>query len=59
MEEIDFPGELEKIRPDEIPEIFELVKKAVKKVTGAQRSGMMLGLADLGEGENISRCRDA
>ena len=52
MEEIDFPRELDRIRTDDIPEIFELVKKAVKKVTGAQRSGMMLGLADLGEGEN-------
>lgn len=52
MKEIDFPKELDKIRTDDIPEIFELVKKAVKKVTGAQRSGMMLGLADLGEGEN-------
>ena len=52
MDIIDFPQELDRIRTYDIPEIFELVKKAVKKVTGAQRSGMMLGLADLGEGEN-------
>jgi len=53
MDEADFPSELEKIKKDDIPEIFELVKKAVLKVTGGRRTGMMLALADLGEGENF------
>jgi hypothetical protein len=33
-----------------IPRIFEAVKKAVQLVLGKSRSGLMLGLADLGEG---------
>jgi hypothetical protein len=33
-----------------IPEIFELVKKAVRTVTGMERSGLMLGLSNLGGG---------
>ncbi len=33
-----------------LPDIFELVKQGVKQVTGLSRVGLMLGLADLGEG---------
>ncbi len=33
-----------------LPDIFELVKQGVKQVTGYSRPGLMLGLADLGEG---------
>lgn len=34
----------------DIPEIFELVKQAVRSTTGKERSGLMLGLSDLGGG---------
>ena len=33
-----------------LPDIFELVKQGVQEVTGHSRPGLMLGLADLGEG---------
>ncbi len=33
-----------------LPDIFELVKKGVRQVTNLSRPGLMLGLADLGEG---------
>ena len=33
-----------------LPDIFELVKDAVRNYTGWQRAGLMLGLADLGGG---------
>lgn len=32
----------------DFPEIFEVVKEGVEKVTGKSRAGLMLGLADLG-----------
>ncbi|MCJ7561799.1 MAG: hypothetical protein MUO84_02170 [Thermoplasmata archaeon] len=31
-------------------EVFELVKKAVRRSTGMERGGLMLGLANLGGG---------
>jgi hypothetical protein len=34
----------------DLPDIFELVKTVVMRVTGRERSGLMLGLADLGGG---------
>lgn len=34
----------------DLPDIFELVKKTVRKSTGKERSGLMLGLANLGGG---------
>lgn len=34
----------------DLPEIFELVKLAVSRFTGRERSGLMLGLANLGGG---------
>jgi len=34
----------------DIPDIFELVKLAVRKTTGRERSGLMLGLSNLGGG---------
>ena len=37
-------------RTHDIPEIFELVKLAVRKNTGKERSGLMLGLSNLGGG---------
>ena len=43
-----FPEKLE--RTHDIPEIFELVKLAVRKNTGKERSGLMLGLSNLGGG---------
>lgn len=43
-----FPSELESTRG--LPDIFELVKRAVRKSTGKERGGLMLGLADLGGG---------
>ncbi len=33
-----------------LPDIFELVKQGVREVTKLSRPGLMLGLADLGEG---------
>lgn len=35
-----------------LPEIFEIVKDAVRSVFKISRPGLMLGLADLGEGPN-------
>jgi hypothetical protein len=35
----------------DIPDIFELVKKAVYSFNNRTRSGLMLGLSDLGEGK--------
>jgi hypothetical protein len=34
----------------DLPDIFELVKVAVRRSTGMERGGLMLGLADLGGG---------
>jgi len=34
----------------DLSDIFELVKRVVRKTTGKERSGLMLGLADLGGG---------
>ena len=34
----------------DLPEIFELVKSIVRNVTGKERGGLMLGLANLGGG---------
>jgi len=34
----------------DLPEIFELVKEAVRRTLGAERGGLMLGLAELGGG---------
>jgi hypothetical protein len=34
----------------DLADIFELVKRAVRKTTGRERSGLMLGLANLGGG---------
>ena len=31
-----------------LPEIFEVVKKVVRDITGAERHGLMLGISDLG-----------
>jgi len=33
---------------DYLPEIFEIVKKVVRDITGAERPGLMLGISDLG-----------
>jgi len=35
---------------DDLADIFEIVKLAVRKTTGRERSGLMLGLANLGGG---------
>lgn len=48
MDKIAFEVKLE--RAKDIPEIFELVKQAVRATTGKERSGLMLGLSDLGGG---------
>ncbi len=37
-------------RAEGLPEIFEVVKEAVRVCTGQSRAGLMLGLADLGGG---------
>jgi hypothetical protein len=34
----------------DLPDIFELVKRVVRRTIGRERSGLMLGLADLGGG---------
>ena len=34
-----------------IPDVFEVVKEAVRKTTNAERAGLMLGLADMGGNE--------
>lgn len=34
----------------DLPDIFELVKTAVRKTTGLERGGLMLGMANLGGG---------
>jgi hypothetical protein len=41
-------GELESAK--DLPAIFEVVKTAVRRSTGKERGGLMLGLADLGGG---------
>jgi hypothetical protein len=41
-----FDFRLEKAK--DIPDIFELVKEAVRATTGRERSGLMLGLSNLG-----------
>lgn len=43
-----FASELESAK--DLPDIFELVKLAVRRSTGMERGGLMLGLADLGGG---------
>jgi hypothetical protein len=43
-----FSKQLERCK--DLPDIFELVKEAVRQCTGWQRAGLMLGLADLGGG---------
>jgi len=48
MEINSFGSKLE--RAKDIPDIFELVKQAVRKTTGKERSGLMLGLSNLGGG---------
>ena len=48
MEGPSFGTKLEKAR--DIPDIFELVKLAVRRPLGKERSGLMLGLSDLGGG---------
>lgn len=48
MEVNSFESKLE--RAKDIPDIFELVKQAVRKTTGEERSGLMLGLSNLGGG---------
>jgi hypothetical protein len=35
---------------DDLPDIFEVVKLAVRETTGKERAGLMLGLANLGGG---------
>jgi hypothetical protein len=35
-----------------IPDIFEVVKEAVRKTTNSERAGLMLGLAEMGGNEN-------
>jgi hypothetical protein len=48
MTEKNYDALLETTR--NLPDIFELVKQGVQQVTGHSRPGLMLGLADLGEG---------
>jgi len=48
METNSFETKLD--RAKDIPDIFELVKQAVRKTTGKERSGLMLGLSNLGGG---------
>jgi hypothetical protein len=36
-----------------IPDIFEVVKEAVRKVTSSERAGLMLGLAEMGGNEGF------
>ena len=43
-----FDAKLEKAK--DIPDIYELVKQAVRTTTGRERSGLMLGLSNLGGG---------
>ncbi len=43
-----FDQELEGAR--DLPDIFELVKTAVRRATGLERGGLMLGMANLGGG---------
>jgi hypothetical protein len=42
----DFPERLEKART--LPDIFEIVKDAIRKGLGRSRGGLMLAIADLG-----------
>lgn len=46
MDERRIQGKLEQARG--LPEIFEVVKEAVRYSTGMSRAGLMLGLADMG-----------
>ncbi len=39
-------------RAKDLPDIFEVVKRAVRETMGKERSGLMLGLADLGGSRN-------
>jgi len=48
MEKGTFGSRLDNAK--DIPDIFELVKQAVRKTTGKERSGLMLGLSNLGGG---------
>ena len=48
MKDVVYDSELEAAKG--LPEIFELVKKAVRRSTGLERGGLMLGLANLGGG---------
>ena len=48
MEPNRFPQALEKARS--ITEIYELIKQACQQILQRSRSGIMLGLSDLGEG---------
>jgi hypothetical protein len=48
MDKTSFESRLEGAK--DIPDIFELVKQAVRKTTGKERSGLMLGLSNLGGG---------
>lgn len=47
---MDFPQRLREAR--DLPDIFEIVKKAVYLSKKGHRSGIMLGLADLGAGKH-------
>ncbi len=47
---MDFPKKLVEARG--LPDIFELVKRAVETVLGRSRAGLMLALADLGNHPN-------
>jgi hypothetical protein len=48
IKDIVYGSELDAAR--DLPEIFELVKKAVRRSIGLERGGLMLGLANLGGG---------
>ncbi len=50
MPQKDFAERLEE--SEDLPEIFELVKDSVRWVLNTDRSGLMLGLADLGNFSN-------
>ena len=47
---MNFPLLLDQAK--DLPDIFEIVKKAVFLTKKKRRSGIMLGLADLGEGKH-------
>lgn len=48
---MDFEKSLE--NSNSLPDIFELVKDAVRKTTNLERAGLMLGLAEMGGNENF------